>query len=107
MEDTERSNAELSKQKVDLQSLPTQVYLDQTVVLSVPKKGGLQYQSNLFYKALFISKYFTETQPKTPKSKQCRGRSTVAGKNSLERQESKKKPREEPGSNTCPFPVSH
>uniref|UniRef100_A0A8C8CMK3 Uncharacterized protein n=1 Tax=Oncorhynchus tshawytscha TaxID=74940 RepID=A0A8C8CMK3_ONCTS len=28
MEDTERSNAELSKQKVDLQSLPTRAYLD-------------------------------------------------------------------------------
>uniref|UniRef100_A0A8C7PDN1 Uncharacterized protein n=1 Tax=Oncorhynchus mykiss TaxID=8022 RepID=A0A8C7PDN1_ONCMY len=36
MEDTERSNAELSKQKVDLQSLPTQVYLDQTVVIVIP-----------------------------------------------------------------------
>ncbi|XP_070961709.1 protein dpy-30 homolog isoform X2 [Oncorhynchus clarkii lewisi] len=33
MEDTERSNTEKSsKQKVDLQSLPTRAYLDQTVV---------------------------------------------------------------------------
>ncbi|KAM9558492.1 protein dpy-30 homolog [Salvelinus alpinus] len=33
IEDTERSNTEkMSKQKVDLQSLPTRAYLDQTVV---------------------------------------------------------------------------
>ncbi|XP_041725532.1 protein dpy-30 homolog isoform X1 [Coregonus clupeaformis] len=33
MEDTERSNTErMCKQKVDLQSLPTRAYLDQTVV---------------------------------------------------------------------------
>uniref|UniRef100_A0A673YYD3 Coiled-coil domain containing 88C n=1 Tax=Salmo trutta TaxID=8032 RepID=A0A673YYD3_SALTR len=40
-----------------------------------------------------ISKCCTETQPKTPNSKQCRCRSTVTRKNSLERP----KPREEPG----------
>ena len=40
----------------------------------------------------------TETQPKSPNSKQRRCRSTVARKNSLERQEARKKLREEPGS---------
>ena len=45
-----------------------------------------------------ISKWCTETQPKTPNSKQCRCRSTVARKkNSLERSKPMKKPREEPG----------
>jgi hypothetical protein len=43
-----------------------------------------------------ISKRCTETQPKTPISKQCSG-STVARKNSLERPNPRKKPREEPG----------
>ena len=54
------------------------------------------------YKALFtladVTKCCTETQPKTQNSKQCRCRSTVTGKNSLERKEPRKKPREEPGS---------
>ena len=54
------------------------------------------------YKALLtsadVTKCCAETQPKTPNSKQCRCRSTVARKNSLERQEFRKKPREEPGS---------
>ena len=36
-------------------------------------------------------------QPKTPNSKQCRCRSTVARKNSLERPEPRNKPKEEPG----------
>uniref|UniRef100_A0A8C7HZM3 plus-end-directed kinesin ATPase n=1 Tax=Oncorhynchus kisutch TaxID=8019 RepID=A0A8C7HZM3_ONCKI len=40
-----------------------------------------------------ISKCCTETQPKTPNSKQCRCRSTVARKNSLERPKPRKKPR--------------
>ena len=44
---------------------------------------------------------YTELQPKTPNSKQCR--STVARKNSLERQEPRKKPREEPGSEEWPI----
>ena len=44
-----------------------------------------------------ISKCCTETQPKTPNSKQCRCRSTVARKNSQERPKPRKKPREEPG----------
>ena len=44
-----------------------------------------------------ISKCCRETQPKTPNSKQCRCRSTVARKNSLERSKPRKKPREEPG----------
>jgi hypothetical protein len=44
-----------------------------------------------------ISKCCTETQPKTPNSKQCRCRSTVARKNSLESPKPRKKPREEPG----------
>jgi hypothetical protein len=44
-----------------------------------------------------ISKCSTETQPKTPNSKQCRCRSTVARKNSLERPKPRMKPREELG----------
>jgi hypothetical protein len=58
-------------------------------------------QIKLIYKALLlsadISKCCTETQPKTPNSKQCRCRSTVARKNSLERPKPRRKPREEPG----------
>ena len=58
------------------------------------------------YKALFtsadVTKCYTETQPKTPNSKQCRCRSTVARKISLKRQEPRKKPREEPGSEGWP-----
>ena len=38
----------------------------------------------------YISKCCTETQPKTPNSKQCRCRSTVARKNSLERPKPRK-----------------
>ena len=53
------------------------------------------------YRALLtsadVTKCCTETQPKTPNSKQCRCRSTVARKNYLERQEPSKKPREVPG----------
>lgn len=41
-------------------------------------------QQNVLYKALFtsafVTKCFTDTQSKTPESKQCRGRSTVARK---------------------------
>ena len=44
---------------------------------------------------------YTETQPKTPKSKQCRCRRRMAGRNSLERQEPSKKPKEEPGSESA------
>jgi hypothetical protein len=40
-----------------------------------------------------ISKFCTETQPKTPNSKQCRCWSTLARKNSLERPKPRKKPR--------------
>ena len=65
---------------------------------------GIQIKSNqikFIYIALRtsadISKCCTETQPKTPNSKQCRCRSTVARKNSLERPKPRKKPREEPG----------
>jgi hypothetical protein len=47
-----------------------------------------------------ISKCCTENQPKTSNSKQCRCRSTVAKKNSLE----KLKPREEPGYEGWPVP---
>ena len=54
-----------------------------------------------FYKVLLtsadVTKCCTETQPKTPNSKQWRCRSTVARKNSLERPKPRKKPREEPG----------
>jgi hypothetical protein len=60
------------------------------------------YQSNAFiYKSLLtsadVTKCCTETQPKTPNSKQCSCRSTVARKNSPERPEPRKKPGEEPG----------
>ena len=59
------------------------------------------HQIKFIYIALLtsadISKCCTETQPKTPNSKQCRCRSTVARKNSLERPKPRKKPREEPG----------
>jgi hypothetical protein len=52
------------------------------------------------YKALFtsanVTQFCTETQAKTPNSRKCRCRSTVARKNSLERAEPRKKPREEP-----------
>jgi hypothetical protein len=44
-----------------------------------------------------ISKCCTETQPKTPNSKQCRCRSTVARKNTLEWPKPRNKPKEEPG----------
>ena len=44
-----------------------------------------------------VTKCCTETQPKAPNSKQCRCRSTVARKNSLERPEPRKNPREESG----------
>jgi hypothetical protein len=63
-----------------------------------------QHSSNqikCIYEALLtsadISKCCTETQPKTPNRKQWRCRSTEARKNSLERPEPRKKPREEPG----------
>jgi hypothetical protein len=53
------------------------------------------------YKALLtttdVTKCCTEAQSKIPISKQCRCRSTVARKNSVERPEPRKKPREEPG----------
>jgi hypothetical protein len=53
------------------------------------------------YKAPFtsadITKSYTETHSKIPHSKQCRCRSSVARKNSIKRQEPRKKPREEPG----------
>ena len=67
------------------------------------------YQIKFIYIALRTSAHIsfrnpacTETQPKTPNSKQCRCRSTVARKNSLERPEPRKKPREEPGSEWWP-----
>ena len=44
-----------------------------------------------------ISKCCTETQPKTPNSKQCRCRRTLSTKKSLEKPKPRKKPREEPG----------
>ena len=63
--------------------------------------GLFDTQIKCIYRALLtsadISKCCTETQPKTPNSKQCRCRSTVARKNSLERPKPRKKPREEPG----------
>jgi hypothetical protein len=57
--------------------------------------------------SVYISKWCTETQPKTPNSKQCRRRSTVARENSLERPKPRKKPRKEPGWSTlCEGDVS-
>ena len=50
-------------------------------------------QSNVFTSA-DVPKCYTETKPKTPNSKQCRCRSTVARKKTLERHEPRKKPRE-------------
>ena len=61
------------------------------------------YKSNQIYIYIVlrtssdISKCFTETHSKTSNSKQCRCRSTVARKNTLERPKPRKKPREEPG----------
>jgi hypothetical protein len=49
-----------------------------------------------------VTKCCTETQPKTSNGKQCRCRSTVARKNSLERPEHRKKSREEPGYEAWP-----
>jgi hypothetical protein len=73
---------------------------------SVLEKSN-QNQIKLIYIALRtsadISKCCTETQPKTPNSKQCRCRSTVPRKNSLERPKPRKKPREEPGYVGWPF----
>jgi hypothetical protein len=63
----------------------------------VPTKSINHKINQCIYKALFTS----ETQPKIPNSKQCRCRSTVARKNSLESQELRK-PREEPGSEGWP-----
>jgi hypothetical protein len=55
------------------------------------------------YKALLHhTKCYTEIQPKTPNSKQCSCRNTVVRKNSLERLETTKKPREEPVSEEWP-----
>jgi hypothetical protein len=66
-------------------------------------KNKVNQSIKLIYKARFRSADVTEcctgTQPKTPNSKQCRCKSTVVRKNSLERLE---KPREEPGSEGWP-----
>ena len=71
------------------------------IKLSVGKAKGLINQSNVFIKPFFtsadVTKCCTETQPKTPNSKQCRCRSTVARKNSVEIPEPRNKPRKEPG----------
>uniref|UniRef100_A0A8C7FUN3 Poly(A) specific ribonuclease subunit PAN2 n=1 Tax=Oncorhynchus kisutch TaxID=8019 RepID=A0A8C7FUN3_ONCKI len=69
---------------------------------TVPTESAEKNQSIQFiYKALLtpadVTKCCTEAQPKTPKIKQCRCRSTVARKNSLERPKPRKKHREEPG----------
>ena len=61
---------------------------------------GFQHDSTVIIKSIYkallfsadVTKCCTETQPKTPNSKQCRCRSTVARKNSLERPEPRKKP---------------
>ena len=59
--------------------------------------GCLTSSIKCIYNALFtsadVTKCYTEIQPKTPNRKQCRCRSTVARKNSLERPKPRKKPR--------------
>jgi hypothetical protein len=69
-------------------------------------KSTISDQIKCIYIALltsaYISKCCRETQPKTPNSKQCRCRSTVASINSLERPKSRKKPREDPGNEGWP-----
>jgi hypothetical protein len=59
------------------------------LVYTVTSRAPDGHQIKCIYKALRtsadISKCCTETQPNTPNSKQCRCRSTVAWKNSLER----------------------
>ena len=68
--------------------------------------GTINQSIKCIYKALFtsadVTKCCTATLPKTPNSKQCRCRSIVARKNSLERPEPRKKPREEPSSERWP-----
>ena len=53
-------------------------------------------------KSVDVTQCYTETQTSTPNSKQCRCRSTVARKNSLERPKPRKKSREDPGSEGWP-----
>ena len=79
------------------------------IIKYMEKSTGIgihQIKIKLIYRALLtsadISKCCTDTQPKTPNSKQGRCRSTVARKNSLERPEPRKKPREEQGSEGWP-----
>ena len=76
------------------------------LVSQVPGEIGFTQSIKCIYEALFtsadVTKCCTETQSKTLNSKQCRCRSTVARKNSLERPGHRKKPREEPGSEGCP-----
>ena len=76
--------------------LPTTV----TCMLSLAGPRYISNQIEFSYIALIsadISKCCTETQPKTLNSKQCRCRSTVTRKNSLQRTKLRKKHREEPG----------
>jgi hypothetical protein len=70
-------------------------------VPQIKKKGywshtQIKIKSNVFIKTFLhqqmLKSAYTEPQPKTPNSKQCRCSSTI------ERQEPRKKPREEPGS---------
>ena len=66
--------------------------------------GSVGFLSLCYNKSADVTKCFYKTQPKTPNSKQCRCRSTVARKNSIERQEHRKKYTEEPGSEGWPVP---
>jgi hypothetical protein len=80
-----------------------------TVVIEgarVSTSGVNVNQSHLFIKPFLHQQLsqiaYTETQPKTPESKQCSCRKVVARKNSLERQERRKKPRMELGCEEWP-----
>ena len=78
-------------------TIKMEIRLADLYILSQPQ--SINQSIKCIYKALFtsadVTKCYTETQ-------QCRCRSTVARENSLERQEPRKKPREEPGSEGWP-----
>ena len=78
---------------------PFTVHLQMYRILAVASQ--INQPIKCIYNAIFtsadVTNCCTETQPKTPNSKQCRCRNTVPRKNSLERPEPRKKPDDEPG----------
>jgi hypothetical protein len=83
------------------------VYIERTVGIFIVFRTTINQSITFIYKALFtsanVTKCYTEMQQRlTPNSNQC---STVPRKNSLEQQEPRKKPREEPGSEGWPVLV--